>query len=211
MSAHWFDAMRREIAHLFYKPFATTAWQPTPPLALPSPKQQETGPFELPEMTIQTTGGMRLPINNGKPWHGPAGTLAAISRGTSPHRRRERITGPIDRLHTHLTPIPEPERDEFGFSDLETWKTPETIARQTSDALARIEPSQHWLYDAPPVLAPLPTDALAVADKIAQPGKWEASTQTTDAFAELLRHNSETLEVPSVTKEIARRHRKESE
>lgn len=111
MSAHeWIKNARRAIAHWFYEPFATTAWQPTPPLALPAPKEEP----------IQITGEIRLPnilegIAGERVLHYPTGTWMQMNgQHKEPHRRRD--TGRIGRQTTGpMSPIP---RDTDGIRQL---------------------------------------------------------------------------------------------
>lgn len=70
---------------------------------------------------------------------------------------------PIQRQHgANSAPV----RDEFGFADLTTWKTRETMDRQISDAIARIDSARLPMID-PPVLVPLPEQSLSVTDRTA--------------------------------------------
>lgn len=145
-----------KVGELFVPPIPQAyheIWQPTREL------------MELPPMEIQTTGGIRLPLNTGKPWYGPAGSLVAVSRGASYHRHRDtgvlvmpvvQTTAPIQRLAPRHTPIPE---------------TPAEIvvpAPDLSAAIARVDSARlSWLYDDPPILAPLSEQSLSVADRTA--------------------------------------------
>lgn len=113
MSAHeWIKNARRAIAHWFYEPFATTAWQPTPPLALPAPKEEP----------IQITGEIRLPnilegIAGERVLHYPTGTWMQMNgQHREPHRRRD--TGKIGQCTGPMSPIPATPRDTDGIRQL---------------------------------------------------------------------------------------------
>src|SRR5579859_2114994 len=137
MSAHhWIKNARRAIAHWFYEPFATTAWQPTPPLALPEPTQkaQTTGEIQLPDILAGIAGG--------KQWNGAPGTWAQVYAGTPPHRRRETgKIGPHTGAHTPIPPTPQDTdgiqqlpQDNREWSDVATAK--KLPMQQALDALA---------------------------------------------------------------------------
>jgi hypothetical protein len=170
------------------------AWQPTRRLTA------------LPPMAIQTTGGIRLPLNDGVPWHGPVGSLMAVSRGTSPHRHRETgvLVPPMRRLYpTRLTPIPE-------LPEMPSWASQEAQERRISDALARVDSArlyaeQDWLNSPMPesaalILQPLDSQALASTDRTA------TTEKPSSALSELAsqEESDETVEVPAYMRQRAR-------
>lgn len=77
---------------------------------------------------------------------------------------------PLQTVMAERNVTPVREVLDLGFSELATWETPE--ARQRA-AIARLDKARansgalSWLYDDPPVLAPLPEQALSVADRTA--------------------------------------------
>jgi hypothetical protein len=164
-------------------------WQPTRSM------------LTLPPMAIQTTGGIRLPLNDGVPWHGPAGSLMAVSRGTSPHRHRDTgvLIPPMQRLHpARLTPIP-------AAPEMPSWAAQEALEKQYSDAIARIDSARlPRLYDELPesaalVLQPLDSQELSVADRTAVSRTTDKPSDAMVGLAELAsqQDDDDTKEVPA--------------
>jgi hypothetical protein len=172
------------------------AWQPT------------RGLTTLPPMEIQTTGGIRMPVtSDGKLWHGPAGSLMAVSRGTSPHRHRETgvLVPPMRRLYpTRLTPIPE----------MPDWTRQEVQEKRISDALARVDSArlyaeQDWLNSpmpdpAPLVLQPLDSQELSVADRTATTKKPSSALTELAALAGQFDPDKTETAIPAVISQRAR-------
>lgn len=135
-------------------------------------------------------------------------------RREAPKLPRIDLTG--DALH--------PQQSRSRFADVPTAMN---LDGQMSRVIAQVDRGREsqklaWLYEeippTPPVLAPLGTGDLAVSDRVAQPGgniaeirMWEEADQPSSAFDVLLRSNSTTLEVPTITRQIAEKHKKESE
>lgn len=156
--------IRRTIAYFISPPVhATTAWEPSRQLALPAPPQ--------------TTGEMEMPVYGARPWPGPTGTWTSVYRKEQPHRRRDsgvlippRHTDGLRPLRpVRLTPIPETMEVDPRVATMPTWygfdEAPDTDPWHTP--FVPSGPLPAWLTDEPPVLVPLPTQSLSVADRTA--------------------------------------------
>jgi hypothetical protein len=161
----------------------------------------------------------------------PEWVLAAIPGKSMPALRpdyvppQSQIAANEEQLDDMLMTLP-PERmrvagDSLDFSQVATFMTPEALQQRAIEEFDKRQTSMPLM---PPVLAPLSPQSLATEDRIASPipGVWPGSNVDSvevwgepeppeSAFTELMRHNSTTLELPSVTEQIAKQHRKESE
>lgn len=126
-----------------------------------------------------------------------------------------------------VTPLPD---DPLGFAELPTWIVPETIESRISAALPPAPDDDAWLNDAhpgpmptqeawdrrlaeiatPPVLAPLPEDAIAATDRTAGNVEYvqvwcepEQQTGALERLAELAKRKPDdsTAEVPAIMRQ----------
>lgn len=229
-----FFAALSKVAELFAPPIPQAyheVWQPTRRLMeLPPMEIQTTGGIRMP----LTSDGKRWPgpagslmaVSRGASYHRhrDTGVLVPPMLRLHPSRltpipetpgERQMATCPpfdFDPLKTVMAERQvQPVREvlDLGFANLATWETPE--ARQRA-AIARFDEARansgalSWLYADPPVLAPIPEQALSVADRTAVS---KTTDKPTSAMVELARLASqdtcdETAEVPSYMRQRAR-------
>jgi hypothetical protein len=114
------------------------------------------------------------------------------------------MTLPPERLRDRERAI-----DPIVYADI-----PTVVSRERRAILDLPPPPADWTDDVVLQLAELPGDAIAATDRtannVAEIRVW-AEPEETGALAELMRHDSATLELPSVTAGLAEKHKKESE